>query len=339
MSLFLDQKYLSLISNRLPLFKRKGDRLYNCRCILCGDSLKKINKTRGYFYAYKTELRYKCHNCNASLSFGNFLKNLDNALFEQYRFESYTENKSLTLSNTNPAAMVFEEPKFKTEEERLLDRILARMDTLADDHPAVLFLKNRLVPTHQYKHLYFIENIKDIVQLNDKYKEGIKGSEPRIVIPFYNEYGKLVGVTCRAIGGEALRYVAVRISETEDMIFGIDKVDKNKTVYVVEGPIDSLFIDNCIAVGSSALNKVRFSTISPDKLVYIYDNQPRNKELCKIIKQTVEQGNQIVIWPQNISEKDINDMVLAGRDVKKLIKENTYSGLTAMAKFYSWKRV
>ena len=87
----LDQKYLSLISARLPFFKRKDDHLYNCRCILCGDSTKNKRKARGYFFHHKNELRYKCHNCDASLSFGNFLKQIDAVLYSQYALEKYAE--------------------------------------------------------------------------------------------------------------------------------------------------------------------------------------------------------------------------------------------------------
>ena len=142
MSLFLDQKYLSLISNRLPLFKKKGGS-YNCRCIICGDSSKKSNKARGYFYSNKDKLMYKCFNCDASMYFSTFLKNLDQLLFNQYSFENYAENKP--LSNTKPE-MVFEQPQFKKPEERLLDKMLDRLDELPIDHEAVQFCLNRKIP-------------------------------------------------------------------------------------------------------------------------------------------------------------------------------------------------
>lgn len=335
MSVYLDQKFLSLVSNRLPLFKRKSDKLYNCRCVLCGDSSKNRHKARGYFFEYKTDLRYKCHNCDASLTFGNFLKTIDTTLYNQYSLEKFSEGAPLKANTINTFA--FEEPVFKAPEERLLDKILVRVDILPENHEAVIFCKGRSIPSSKLKEIYFIENIKDIVQLNDKYKASIKGEEPRIVLPFYNEIGQLVGVTCRALRGEALRYITIKIKD-EPLIFGLDSIDKNKTTYVVEGPIDSLFLKNSIAVAGTSFDKVSFSTISQDKLVYIYDNQPRNKEVCKIIEKSIDQGCNVVIWPQNIMEKDINEMVIAGKNVQKIISENTFTGLTAKAKFYSWKR-
>lgn len=335
MSVFLDTKYLLLISNRLPLFKKKKDNTYNCRCIICGDSQKNRRKARGYFFTYKTDLRYKCYNCDLSLSFGNFLKQQDGVLYSQYALEKYAEGNVRT-ANAVPE-LKFEQPVFKSPEERLIDYLLTRIDQIEEPtHEVLQFCAARKIPKAKYKQLYFISNVKDIVQLNEKYKESIKGEEPRLVLPFYDDNGQLSGVTCRALRGEALRYITVKIKEDTPLIFGINDIDKTKPVYVVEGPIDSLFLDNCIAAGGTSFDKVQNLA---EEMIYIFDNQPRNKEVCKIIEKNINQGRTVVIWPQTLQEKDINDMVLAGKDVKKIIKENTFNGLTAMTKFISWKRV
>lgn len=337
MSLYLDQKYLSLISNRLPLFKRKDDHLYNCRCIICGDSSKNKRKSRGYFFQYKTELRYKCHNCDSSMSFGNFLKDLDGQLYSQYSLEKYTEGAPIKVSNTVPE-LVFTEPQFKTQEERLLDKLLDRLDTLPEDNEAVAFAIKRNIPKEKFKQLYYIQNVKDIAQLNSSYKESIRTEEPRLVLPFYDGNGQLSGVTCRALRGETLRYITVKVKDNTPLIFGLNEINTKKTIYVVEGPIDSLFIDNCIAVSGTSFGKIDSLDINPENMVLIFDNQPRNKEVCKIIEKNIDQGYNVVIWPQIIEEKDINDMVTAGRDVKSIIKKNTFKSLAAKARFIAWKR-
>lgn len=336
MSLYLDQKYLMLISNRLPLFKKKKDNTYNCRCIICGDSTKNRRKARGYFFSYKTELRYKCHNCDASLSFGNFIKTYASDLFSQYTLEKYSEGH-VKVSNTEPI-FKFEEPQFKTSDEKLIDSLLDRVDTLNEDHEVVKFVEGRKIPKNKFKLLYYIDNIKNIVQLNDKYKESIQGEEPRLVLPFYDSNHQLSGVTCRALRGEALRYVTIKVKDGVPLIFGIEDVDKTKPIYVVEGPIDSLFLDNAIAVAGTSFGKLTETGLTKESMIVVFDNQPRNKEVCKLIEKNIDQGYKVIIWPQNIDEKDINEMVLAGRNVKKILKENTYSGLTAKAKFISWKR-
>lgn len=319
------------------MFKKKDDYLYNCRCVICGDSLKNKRKTRGYFFKYKNDLRYKCHNCDASLTFSSFLKNLDPVMHSQYTLEKYSEGNTVKLSNTLPDVK-FEEPKFKTQEEKLLDYILDRLDTLPEDNEAVQFCLKRGIERDKFKRLYYIKNIKDIVQLNDAYKESIKGEEPRLVLPFFDTNGQLSGVTCRALRGEALRYITVKVKDNVPLLFGINDIDTSKNITVVEGPIDSLFLDNCIAAAGTSFGKISTLGLDTKKLVLVFDNQPRNKEVCKIIEKNIDLGYNVVIWPQAIEEKDINDMILAGRKVSTIISKNTFSGLTAKAKFIAWKR-
>jgi len=339
MSLFVDLKYLRLISNQLPLFKQKNERLYNCRCIICGDSSKKQNKTRGYFFPQKNELFYKCHNCSASMHFGTFLKQYFNGQYNQYVFERYNEG----LTPNKPHQKIedkfkMEAPVFEKTDERLIDKIMDRVDKLPEDHIAVQFCIKRKIPKDRYKQLYFIKNIKDIGQLNDKYKEQIKSQESRLVLPFFDADGQMTGLTCRALGNESLRYVTVKVKEEQLLVFGLDKVDKSKKIYVTEGPIDSLFLPNAIAVAGTAFTKLDILGLPKDNVVAILDNQPRNKDVCKILNKVIENNYQVVIWPQNLQEKDINDIVLSGKDPKNIIDKNTFKGLEATIKFVEWKR-
>ena len=335
MSIFLDTKYLLLISNRLPLFKKKKDTTYNCRCIFCGDSQKNIRKARGYFFHHKTDIRYKCHNCDVSISLGGFLKQIDPTLYSQYALERYSEGHQQPVKTVQE--FEFEPPKFNSKPERLLDSLLVRVSQLEPEHEAVKYCKTRLIPDKQLDNIYYIDNIQNIVQLNESYKQSILGQEPRIIFPFYDTEGQLSGVTCRAIRGEALRYITIKIKDHTPLIFGLDHIDKNKPVYVVEGPIDSLFIDNCIAVAGTSFDKVEH-IVDINSLVYIFDNQPRNKEVCRIMLKHIQKNVATVIWPQTISEKDINDMVKAGRNINQIIRQHTYQGLQAMVQFTAWKR-
>jgi hypothetical protein len=339
MSLFVDLKYLKLISSQLPLFKQKNTNLYNCRCIICGDSSAKKNKARGYFYAVKNDLFYKCHNCNASMHFGSFLKQINGLQYSQYTLERYNEG----LPNNKPHQKIedkfkMEEPVFNKKEERLLDKILDRLDTLPEDNEAVKFCVNRKIPLDKFHNLYFIKSIKDIVQLNNKYKDNIKTEEPRLVLPFYNANDELIAVTCRALRNESLRYVTVKIKEDELLAFGLDKLDKEKTIFVVEGPIDSLFLPNCIAVAGTAFTKLDTLNLPKDKVVAILDNQPRNKDVCKILNKMIDSQYKVVIWPQSLEQKDINEMILAGKNPADIIKKHTFQGLEAKIKFTEWKR-
>jgi len=73
--------------------------------------------------------------------------------------------------------------------------------------------------------------------------------------------------------------------------------------------------------------------------VWVYDNEPRSKEITTRISNTITRGDKVVIWPSNIQEKDINDMVLAGHDVQSIVESNTYEGLEANLQFTTWKRI
>lgn len=335
MSLFLDQKYLSLVSNRLPLFAKKKDNTYNCRCIICGDSAKKVKKARGYFFPHKTDLRYKCFNCDASMSFSSFLKNLDGNLYKEYALERYSETNAFTSKVKEEYK--FEQPVFK--ESRLIDSLMVRVSKLPLNHEAVIYLKGRNIPVSSFDKIYFVDNIKKVVQLSEKYRESIRTEEPRVVFPLYDFNDQLSGLVCRAIRGEALRYLTIKIKDDVPLIYGLEDIDRDKDIMVVEGPIDSLFVDNAIAVAGTSIGKLNSIDLDKSKMVVIFDNQPRNKEVCSIISKTIDEGFRVVIWPQNIQQKDINEMVSSGRDVKKIIKENIFSGLEAKLKFTSWKRI
>jgi len=258
-------------------------------------------------------------------------------MYNQYIMERYSEGLPLN----KPHQKV--EDKFKMaapvfEPKNLLDELLDRLDKLPDDNEAVQFCLKRKIPREKFKQLYFVDDIRKIEQLSDKYKDTLKTKEPRLVIPFYDEKGLLVGVTCRALRGESLRYVTIKINDDKPFIFGLDFVDRNKKVYVVEGPIDSLFIPNCIAVAGTAFGKLDSLGIPKERLVVIFDNQPRNKEVCKIIDKAINSNYNIVVWPQTLEEKDINDIVLTGKEPLNIIKKNIYNGLEAKMKFVSWKR-
>ena len=337
--LYIDLKYLKLISNQLPLFKQKSEHVYTCRCIICGDSKKKATKTRGHFYVIKNSLLYKCFNCDASMQFGSFLKENNKLLYDQYVVERYTAG----LPNNKPhqnAENLFKstEPAFEAKQESLLDKILDRLDNLPEENEAIQFCKKRKIPESSYSKLYYIDDIRKIEQLSEKYKDKVKTSEPRLVIPFLDENGQLIGVTCRALRNEDLRYLTIKIKEDVPFIYGLDHVKKDKRVYAVEGPIDSLFVKNSIAVGGSAFSKLDSIGIDKNNIVVVFDNQPRNKEVVKLIDKAITNDFSVVIWPQYLVEKDINDMVLSGKNIDKLLKDNVYSGLEAKMKFVAWKR-
>ena len=344
MSLYIDIKYLNAIAHRLENFKKKSQDLFNCRCPLCGDSQRNKKRARGYFYRGKQDLYYKCHKCGASHHFGTFLKNFDPNQYSQYVVERYADggHGRANAHKNVEQVLKFEEPKFtKKPEPKLIDSIMDRLDTLPDDNEAVQYAINRKIPRDAFDRLYFIPNVKDVIQLNDKYKESIITSEPRLAIPFLDGNGKLLVVSLRGIRGESLRYINIKVDEDAPSIFGLDKVDPTQEVFVVEGPLDSLFLHNSIACAGTSFGKIDQLPIAKDKITIIFDNQPKNRDVGKLMNKYIDQGYRIVIWP-DVPGKDINEMVENGMttdEIQDIINHNKFSGLAAKAKYAMWRKI
>jgi hypothetical protein len=334
MSLYIDMKYVSLLSPKLERFVRKSQYLWNMRCKICGDSHKNKFKARGYIYRQKSNLFYSCHNCGTSLSFGNFLKTVDQLLFKEYQMERFKNESSgnvavpdFTLARTRPI--------FKKKSQ--ID--LPTISELNADHSAKSFLNNRRIPKERFKDLYYANDFQQFVKsLLPDYEKRLIAEDPRIIIPFYDENKNLLGFQGRALSNSKIRYLTIKLSEDNIKIYGLDRLDKTKRIYVVEGPFDSMFLNNCIATMDASLYNVSL-TLGQLDFVFVYDNESRNSDVCKHMKKTIELGKNICIWPKHIKEKDINDMVLAGYSPQDIIDSNTFNNHRAMLEFAAWKKI
>jgi hypothetical protein len=182
---------------------------------------------------------------------------------------------------------------------------------------------------------YYAENFKGFVNSLKPTFDDVKHDEERIIIPlFYNR--DLIGLQGRSIGSSKVKYITVMLDDDAPKIYGLDEIDKSKTVYVTEGPFDSTFVRNAIAMCGADADIDKWGISNP---VWIYDNEPRNGEIVRRIGNTIDKGESVVIWPSSIDDKDINDMVMSGLDVQSVIESNTYSGLEAKLKFNLWKKI
>lgn len=346
MSAYIDIKFLHAISYRLENFKKKSNDLWNCRCPICGDSSRNKKKARGYFFLVKNNINYKCHNCGVSMQFGSFLKQFDSNQYSNYVIERYADSNRVGPAKAHrkiEEIIDFSEPKFeKKPEPRLLDSIMDRLDSLPEDNEAVQYAINRRIPREAFSRLYFIPNVKDIIQLNEKYKESIITEEPRLAIPFFDGSGKLLVVSLRGLRGESLRYINVKVDEDAPSIFGLDQVDPTKEILVVEGPLDSLFLDNSIACAGTSFGKIDQLPVPKENITIIFDNQPKNKDVCKLMNKYIEMGYKMVIWPDNVPGKDINEMIengLTSDEIQTIINHNTVKGLAAKARYAMWRKI
>ena len=320
----IDSKYIGLVSSRLQKFKRVKADLYNFRCPICGDSQKHKNKARGYFYQVKTNTNYKCHNCGASLSLNNFLKQIDSVLHKQYTMEKFKEGFTGKNFVVEEPKLEFTKPVFK----KSLDLPKASEVPVARDY----LKKRKLDPTK----FYFAKKFKEWVNLQKHTFDTIGKDESRIIIPMYDTDRNLIGFQGRALGPNFVKYITIMLQDNVPKIYGLDEIDTNKTIYVVEGPFDSTFVENSVALCGSDGD---LAHLEGSNIVLVYDNEPRNKEILQRIERCIDRGERVVIWPNNIYQKDINDMVLDGQNIMDMLRSNTYSGLAAKVKFNNWKKV
>jgi len=319
----VDSKYINLISSRLQKFKRVKSNLYNFRCPICGDSKKNKSKTRGYLYAIKANVNFKCHNCGSSMSLSNFLKTLDPTVHKQYAFEKFKDGH--TGRN-----FVVEEPDFKFEAPKFAPKV--DLPRASDIPTAKLYLEKRGLDPNKF---YYTDKFKAWVNTLVEKFDNIEYDEPRIIIPLIYE-NQLIGFQGRALGPNSVKYITIMLQENAPKVYGIDKINEKEPIYIVEGPFDSHFVDNAVAMAGSDLDIRPFNW---SDYIWVFDNEPRNREVVNRISKTIDRGDKVVIWPNNISEKDINDMKLSGHDVQTVIKSNTYTGLEAKLKFNIWKKV
>ena len=334
--LYIDKAFIQRLSPQLEGFVQKKNNLYNFRCPICGDSQKKTYKMRGFIYEKKNNFRYMCHNCGASMSFANFMKEQNVSLYEEYVMEKYKQGRHNAGAENLEKEVKYEfdfKPKFSTKCDFEYGE---RISELHHTHPSRIYCEKRKLPKLDV--LYHTPDFKFVV---DKVSRGhrIPENEKRIVIPFFNEKCELIALQGRSMDPRnSMRYITIKVKDVPK-VYGLDRVDPKKTTYVTEGPLDSLFLENCLAMAGSDVDKSFFKPFSD--VVFIYDNEPRNREIVKKVERTIDDGYSVFIWPKNIKEKDINDVIMSGMDsleLQSIISINTHKSLEAKLKLMSWKR-
>ena len=320
---YVDSKFIGLVSSRLEKFKRVKSNLYNFRCPICGDSKKNKSKTRGYLYNVKANTNFKCHNCGASMSFNNFLKQIDPAVQKQYALEKFKEGHTGRNFVVDEPDFKFEAPKFKKK--------LKLPKASEHPRPAGYLTARKLNPDD----FYYAKHFKKFANSLKSTFESEAHDEERIIIPLYYEKN-LIGFQGRSLGPSKVKYITVMLDDDAPKIYGLDNIRTDAPVYITEGPFDSTFIRNAIAMCGADADVDRWGI---SNRVWIYDNEPRNREIVNRISKTIDSGDSVVIWPDGIDDKDINDMVISGLDVQSVIESNTYAGLEAKLKFNTWKRI
>jgi len=344
MSLFNDVKYASMLAPYLKNFTRKKDNVWNFACPICGDSKKNSSKKRGYIYrpTGKNYLAVKCYNCPYRSTFGAFLEHINYQMYKEYLLEVYSEDRP-----SQPVRQPYKPDVLPEifQQMELSDAVLdplQRLDKLPETHPAVKYVASRLIPKDAYKLLYFTTKFKRYVNniIPNKFSS-LDGDHPRLIIPYFNRHGKCFAFQGRAFGKEQPKYITIKIDENAERLFGLERINWSKTVYVVEGPLDSLFIPNCLAVSGSSYDGVTIESIKTNCII-VPDNERRNKDVTKLIGRMINKGYKVCLWPDSYEFKDINDAVKDGgltpSKIYTIINDNVYQGMSAKLKFAGWKK-
>lgn len=343
---FLQKSWVSQLSSRVDNFKWVKENTANFRCPICGDSSTKKQKARGYVYQIKANWAYKCHNCGASMSFKNFLKDNFRDMYEDMMkdaFKSKMGSDSVLdelpdtpkQKNTTPKA-------YQCGSKQIMDAV--RADLLPDSHDGVIYLHSRKIPPKALNRLYVVENFaKWVRSLNVGYDWMNLPRDSRIIIPIWSEDGMaLVGCQARAIYETSLRYVTLKFDTTSSKIFGREALNKSTPSFVLEGPIDSFFIPNSVALCGGDVVDSNLGFLDKDKTIVVLDNEPRNADTISRMHKAVELGFRVCVWKAMPSRyKDINAMVLGGftpNQIIKQIQEHSFSGLGAKLQIASWSK-
>lgn len=335
----IDLMYMNQVSYKLDLFNKVNDRTYNCRCPFCGDSKKSKKKTRFYFYTKKGNLNTHCKNCDHSSSFYNFLKEIDEELFQEYKkdtlLDSFVSNKS------KPSQPVDQVQSTQIITKKVCSCIpnCVKLSELDEKHEAVKYVVSRKFTQEIIDKLYYTEDFKKVAEhINKESSENLRDNDKRIIIPFYTEDNKIKCVQGRTLDKFVQpKYITIKADDEHDKIYGINDIDRSKPIICVEGPFDSMFVDNCVATCDANLLSCDFADI------YVFDNQPRNKDIVKLMEIAIQRNKKIFIWPISSDKKlDINDLVIRGmkkQTITKMILSHSFSGLKAKLELTKWKRV
>jgi transcription elongation factor Elf1 len=338
---YIDSKYINILSPQLEQFKDKGNGVYNFRCPYCGDSQTNKTKARGYIFQKEGKPIYKCHNCGQGSSLQNLVKHVNPQLYKEYTLERFAggEKPKENTGSTKTSLRFKKRPQYlKTPLGKL--KKVSQLDVA---HPVKKYVESRKIPKRFHYKLFYAPKFNAFAHqfAPDKF-DVLDKDEPRLILPFLNRNNELMGFQGRAFGKTSLRYITVKIDEDAPKIFGLDAIDRSKTVYIVEGPIDSMFLDNAVAMAGADVSSDSLRLLGANDVVFVFDNEPRSKEIVKRIEKMIDMGYNISLFPDYVEEKDINDMILAGRDVEEIqaiISNNTFAGLSAKAKLSEWKKV
>jgi len=339
--LYIDIKFVNLLSSKLERFRSRGKDAYNFRCPFCLDSAKDKTKARGNLFKNGQDILFKCFNCDHTTNLGGLLKHVDGSLYRQYLLEKFSKNEKEEVQdvNTNTNTKIIQRTRYLKTPLGTLKKI----SQLKSNHPAKIYIQSRRIPTEVHYKIFYAPKFFEFSSLFDEKYKAFEKEEPRIIIPFIDRNSNLIAFQGRSLGKSKNKYITVKATDNSPKLFGLDSIDTKKPVFVLEGPIDSMFVWNSIAMaGGDVSHDIIETELGQAEYIYVFDNEPRSIHTIKRMEKIIERGHNITIFPEYIQSKDVNDMILSGMDifeVNAIINSNVYNGLRAITKLSEWKKI
>ena len=267
-------------------------------------------------------------------SFTYFLKDRDPPLYDEYIMERYKEGLTGKGTVTPEPKFIFTQPKFRKKD--ICDE-LTKISELNTTHRAKKYLINRGINEDTLSKLYYCPNFKEWTNKHKKIFDNTNHDDQRIIIPLRHPDGQLFGYQGRSLDPTSkMRYITVMLDEDAPKLYGLEKINTQKPIYILEGPFDSLFVENSVAMCGSDVDIRSFGW---SDYIWVFDNEPRNREIVNRIERCINRGDKVIIWPSHIQEKDVNEMILAKYNICTILESSTYSELKAKLKLNLWKKV
>lgn len=337
MAIWIDNEFAYRALAHLPKFRQINNSSIfklNFRCPVCGDSQTDMNKARGWYYGNGDHGAIHCYNCGNHQKLSSYLNEYEPDLYREYILEQRKEKG-------NRPEPVKEPPKPEAKIIKALPTCV-RLDKIPHEHPIIKYVQNRKIPEHQWGRLWFTN---EWPALCNKIKAGTykkELSEPRLVIPIFNKDGKAEAFQGRALRKDApQKYITIKAYENATKIYGVERVDESKPVIVLEGPLDSLFLDNAIAItgGQLDLDLVPFK----EQRIWVMDAESRHPDTIKRMTRLIEAGEKVLFWDLwKVSGKDINEFIQNGstpEQVQEYILSNFEQGLKAKLRLQRYSKI
>jgi len=275
----------------------EGSDFFNFRCNVCGDSKKSKHKKRAYILKRKNPWMFYCHNGCKPMTVLNWIK-----VYFPIHFKDYYRELLRSSSEIIKPLPIIKNPivkKNNEEKEQTKFFIPIKKGITSPFAKAVLTCIDRRIPEEVWS--------KWFVSIGGMYNN-------RMIIPFFDDKGKIYYYQGRSLYGQEPKYLS-RKGE-HNSIYNYYLVDKSKPVPVLEGPIDSIFVENSIAITGVKIEDKRLKDFPHKRFLIDMDNTTNDTK--KKTMELLSKGEYVFCWKKfmktfNIPMKDkwdVNDICI-----------------------------